>query len=224
MGVAAGKARGMDEVIDLRVAELMTSRLCHDLISPIGAVNNGLELLEEEAGRIAQDALELAARSGRHAAHILQYYRLAFGQSGSGSSARPGEISELIAAILVGTRHELDWPNAAAGPPLPPGAGKIILNLAIVATDLLPRGGRIAVATAPSPGWFAIAVTASGQEVRISNDLMLALDDDADTAQLTPRTVQAYFVKRLARRLGGELVVPAPARDHVRLTVALPIA
>jgi histidine phosphotransferase ChpT len=214
----------MDEVIDLRVAELLASRLCHDLISPIGAVNNGLELLEEDAGRLAEDALDLAAKSGRHAGHLLQYFRLAFGQSGSGSSARPTEIRDLIAGVMVGTRHELEWPEAGQGPALPPGAGKIILNLAIVATDLLPRGGKVSIGTVPSPGWFAIAITASGPEVRISNDVTLALDDDADTAQLTPRTVQVYFVKRLARRMGGELVVPAPARDHVRLTVALPVA
>ncbi len=73
----------MDVQIDLRVAELLASRLCHDLVGPIGAVNNGMELLEDSDLDMAQDAVRLAGNSAEHASTLLQFFRLAYGMAGS---------------------------------------------------------------------------------------------------------------------------------------------
>src|SRR5215470_5735951 len=97
--------------IDLRVAELLGSRLCHDLISPIGAVTNGIELIEEEGGRIAADALDLAGRSARQASRLLQFYRIAFGVGGGFSGSRLVDIRDLADGFLSSSRNRLDWPG-----------------------------------------------------------------------------------------------------------------
>ena len=206
--------------IDLRVAELLASRMCHDLISPIGAVTNGIELIEEEGGKIAADALDLAGRSARQASRLLQFYRIAFGLGGSFSGSRLAEVRDLAEGFLSGSRHKLDWPGSAEDP-LPSGLGKLILNMVLVAADCLPRGGRIGVAMQGSEGWTAAAVTAEG-DVRVSEELRSAISDAADPQALTPRTVQAYFTALIAIRAGGELITAEPDAQTLRLTVAVP--
>ena len=206
--------------IDLRVAELLASRMCHDLISPIGAVTNGIELIEEEGGKIAADALDLAGRSARQASRLLQFYRIAFGLGGSFSGSRLAEVRDLAEGFLSGSRHKLDWPGSAEDP-LPSGLGKLILNMVLVAADCLPRGGRIGVAMQGSDGWTAAAVTAEG-DVRVNEELRSAISDAADPQALTPRTVQAYFTALIAIRAGGELITAEPDAQTLRLTVAVP--
>lgn len=206
--------------IDLRVAELLCSRLCHDVISPIGAVTNGIELIEEEGGRIAADALDLAGRSARQASRLLQFYRIAFGLGGTLSGSRLTEVRDLAEGLLSGSRHRLDWPGDSADP-LPGGLGKLILNMVLLAADCLPRGGRIGVATQGSEGWTAAAVTAEG-EVRMSDELRSAMSEAADAAALTARTVQAYLTALIAIRAGGELIIAEPDAQTLRLTVAVP--
>ena len=164
----------------LDLAALLCSRVCHDLISPIGAVTNGIELIEEEGGKIAADALDLAGRSARQASRLLQFYRIAFGLGGSFSGSRLAEVRDLAEGFLSGSRHRLDWPGSAEDP-LPSGLGKLILNMVLVAADCLPRGGRIGVAMQGSEGWTAAAVTAEG-DVRVSEELRSAISDAAATA------------------------------------------
>ena len=209
-----------DPKIDLRVAELLSSRLCHDLISPIGAVTNGIELIEEEGGRLAADALELAGRSARQASRLLQFYRIAFGLGGAFSGTRLGEVRDLAEGYLAGGRHRLDWPGGADDP-LPAGLGKLILNMVLLAVDCLPRGGRIGVASQQTDGWTAAAVTAEG-ELRFTEEQRAAMSESADIGQLTPRTVQAYFTALIAIRSGGELILAEPDPQLLRLTVAVP--
>jgi histidine phosphotransferase ChpT len=206
--------------IDLRVAELLASRMCHDLISPIGAVTNGIELIEEEGGKIAADALDLAGRSARQASRLLQFYRIAFGLGGSFSGSRLSEVRDLAEGFLSGSRHKLDWPGSPEDP-LASGLGKLILNMVLVAADCLPRGGRIGVAMQGSEGWTAAAVTAEG-DVRVSEEIRSAMSDAADPQALTPRTVQAYFTALIAIRAGGELITAEPDAQTLRLTVAVP--
>ncbi len=204
----------------MRVCELLSSRLCHDLISPIGAVTNGIELIEEEGGRLAADALDLAGRSARQASRLLQFYRIAFGLGGSFAGGRLAEVRDLAEGYLSGSRHRLDWPGDPEQP-LPSGLGKLVLNMVLLAADCLPRGGRIGVATQGADGWIAAAVTAEG-DVRLTEELRAAMSDAADPAALTPRTVQAYIAALLAIRSGGELILAEPDAQTLRLTVAVP--
>jgi histidine phosphotransferase ChpT len=209
-----------DVSVHLRIVELLCSRICHDLISPIGAVTNGIELIEEEGGRLAADALNLAGRSARQASRLLQLYRAAFGIGGSFSGTRTAEVRDLAEGVLAGSRHRLEWPGEPDDP-LPSGLGKLILNMVLVGVDCLPRGGRIGVAIQRTEGWAAVAVTAEG-ELRLSAEQRAALTETADPALLTARTAQAHFTALIAIRSGGELIVAEPDPTTLRLTVAVP--
>lgn len=208
--------------VDFRVLELLSSRLCHDLISPIGAVNNGLELMEDDDSGMSDDALELSIRSAKRASDLLQAFRVAVGAAGNQPSFRLADARNLAASILEGGKISLQWPADQDPDAVPVGLPKLALNLVMLAGECLPRGGSIAVAVVPDGARVAAEVTASGQGARLSPEMTAALPLDAAIAELTPKTVQAYFTARLAEVLGGVLESPKTAADSVTLRASLP--
>src|SRR6476620_5631585 len=94
--------------VDLRVLELLTARLVHELVSPIGAINNGVELLGEVDPDFVRDAVELIGQSGRRAGKRLQFYRFAYGTAPTANVSGP-EPGELVAGLLDGGKVACDW-------------------------------------------------------------------------------------------------------------------
>ena len=132
------------DAIDL--ASLLCSRLCHDLLSPIGALNNGIELLADEEDPDMRDkCLELLADSARASANKLKFFRLAFGAAGAFGEEIDTHEAKVALAGLFGAekRIELGW--MVSSDKLPKGAAKLLLNLALLAGDALVRGGRLDV-------------------------------------------------------------------------------
>src|SRR5215210_1654467 len=118
------------------LASLLCSRLCHDLMSPVGALNNGIELLADESDPEMRDkCLELLADSARASANKLKFFRLAFGAAGGfGSSVETREARTALEGLFGGERRiELSW--MVAEEKLPKGAVKLLLNLALLAGD-----------------------------------------------------------------------------------------
>src|ERR1700752_1132598 len=123
----------MADVAELKVASLLASRLCHDLVGPLGAVGNGLELVAEDGG-MAAEALALAQRSAKRATSRLQFFRYAFGAAGGEGNLRPAEARSLAAGILQSGETMLEWPEGpAAG--LPVGSGRLLLNLLLLGSE-----------------------------------------------------------------------------------------
>lgn len=214
----------MSVKVDFRVLELLSSRLCHDLISPIGAVNNGLELMEDDDSGMSDDALELSIRSAKRAADLLQAFRVAVGAAGNQPSFRLADARNLATSILEGGKTRLEWPAEQDPVAVPVGLPKLTLNLVMLAGECLPRGGSVAVAVMPDGGRVAAEVTASGPGARLAPEMAAALPVEAAVAELTPKTVQAYFTARLAEVLGGALESPKTAADSVVLRVYLPVS
>lgn len=212
----------MDVKVDLRVLELLSSRLCHDLISPIGAVNNGLELLEDEDSGMADDALELSIKSARKASDLLQAFRVAVGAAGSQASVRLADARNLASSVLEGGKVRLEWPADQDAVSAPVGMAKLMLNLIMLAAECLPRGGTVSVALAAAGGRAEARVTASGQGARLAPEFLAAFGSDADIAELSPKTVLGYFSARLAEALGGGFEPPQMAADSVTLRAFLP--
>jgi len=197
----------MDLMIDLRVAELLTSRLCHDLVGPVGAVNNGIELMEDEGFGMADDALVLAANSAEQASSLLQFYRLAYGMAGVRQGNDFGPIRELAEGFLSHSKSQLDWPAGSAPDGLPEGAGKLLLNMVALAAEALPRGGTVGVALAQGARGAELEVKAVGADAGLRDDAKAGVMPDVTVAELTPRNVHGYFTRLLAQRVGGELEV-----------------
>ncbi len=211
----------MDLKIDMRVLELLTSHLVHDLIGPMGAVCNGLELLEDDEFGMAEDAVQLAAKSAGQATAVLKFYRMAYGMAGSRQGADLRPVKELAVDLLAQSKCELDWPSDPAPEGLPEGAGKLLLNLVALATECLPRGGTLGVNLRAGDG-ATLEVKAIGSDAALRPDTQEGLAADTKVEDLTPRNIHAYFTRLLALRAGGDLVASQEGAGYVRLVATLP--
>lgn len=212
-------------LIDLRVAQLLCSRVCHDLIGPAGAVNSGIELLGEEGG-LAGDALALVAQSGHEMARRLAFFRVAFGLGGGTGPRAVAEARDLAVAAFGGGRAGVDWPpeaTACAEGVLAAGGVKLLLNLVLLGIDCLPRGGRVAVRAAPMEGAIGVALTAAGQGARLRDGMAAAMAADAAAGALSAHTVIGGFAQNLARSL-GTAIETCEKDNEVRLAARLPLA
>jgi histidine phosphotransferase ChpT len=190
----------MTITLDLRVVELLSSRLCHDLVSPVGAVSNGVELLTEMGAD--EEALSLVGQSAQAASTRLKFYRVAYGAAGG--DLPPAELHDLMAAVLRDRHVSLNW-DAAAPAPLGPAGQKLALNMMALALEGLPRGGSLTVTMAAHPG--SIMVQADGAGAGLPDGVREAVDATLALENLTARTIQAYFTGRLAAALGRNLAV-----------------
>lgn len=194
-------------------ASLLCSRLCHDLLSPVGALNNGLELLADEHDpAMRQRCLDLLSESARASANKLKFFRLAFGAAGGfGDSVDTHEARAAITGLLgENKRVEIGW--LVDAPMLPKGAIKVLLNLAMIAGDALVRGGQLDIGAEEVDGHVEIVVRASGQRIILDEELRTALVDDF--APVTPRSAAAHLARALARESGGSIQV-SPPEDEV---------
>lgn len=211
----------MDLTIDLRVAELMASRLCHDLVGPVGAVGNGLELLSDDEFGMADDAMQLTVNSARQASAILQFFRLAYGMAGARVGSDYSQLRDLTAALLEPSKTKLNWSTVEAPAGIPDGAGKAVMNVIALAHEALPRGGTLSVDISGGEGKYEMVVTAAGQDAHLRPESLAGLDTAADIGELSPRGVHSYFTCMIAKRLGSELEIDTPGEDSVRFKMAL---
>ena len=205
----------MAALIELRVLELLNARLCHELISPVGAINNGVELLDDEDPDFIRDAIKLIGQSARKAGQKLQFYRFAYGTAAASGSGASGASSgrELTLGLLEGGKVGCDWSAEAAA--LPVLWQRLACNMVVLAAEALPRGGEITVRPVGAAG---VEVAASGDSINVAPELRMALDPAIAVAELTSRSVHAYFTARLAADLGSKLLLSeiAPQRAVLR--------
>lgn len=189
-------------------ASLLCSRLCHDLLSPVGALNNGIELLAEESDpEMRERCMELLAESARVSASKLKFFRLAFGAAGGfGDVVDTREAKAAIDGLLGSDgRIEINWMVGEAT--LSKTAIKVLLNLALIAGDALVRGGRLDIGGEVVGGTTEIVVRAEGPRLVLDTELRTALSGEADETALTPRAAAAWLVHTLATESGGHAQV-----------------
>lgn len=193
-----------DASVDL--ASLLCSRLCHDLLSPVGAMTNGLELLAEEKDpEMRKRCMELLEQSARTSADKLKFFRLAFGAAGGfGDMVGVEEPRALIDALAgPGGRTQVNWALGTASLPKP--AVKILLNLAHIGIEALVRGGMLDIGAEQRGGASEIVVRAAGPKIAFDPVVGQALDGTLPTGQLSSRTAPAWMLHQLAKRQGGGL-------------------
>jgi histidine phosphotransferase ChpT len=199
---------------DLDFAALLVSRVCHDLVSPVGAVVNGLEVLEDETdASMRADALRLVAASAEQAAARLQFARIAFGAAGSaGAELDLSEVGRVVSGLLRGGKVELIWNVQAMN--WPKDWAKLLMNSVLCAADCLPRGGRVTVETTDDPAAPSFTIHATGTVARLNQDAEMALRGDTSNV-LDGRSVQPYLTHQLAKNLNAGLTATA-AEGEVR--------
>jgi histidine phosphotransferase ChpT len=197
-------------------ASLLCSRLCHDLLSPVGALNNGIELLTDEHDpEMRARCLELLAESARASANKLKFFRLAFGAAGGfGDVVDTREAKAAIEGLIGEGKIVLGW--MVAEPSLPKTAIKVLLNLALIAGDALVRGGRLDIGAEAGE----IVIRAEGPRLVLDSELKDALLGWTNEEALTPRAAAAWLVHKLASEAGGNVQV-SDAEEGVLLFGAM---
>lgn len=209
----------MTDDAELRLAELLASKLCHDLVGPVGAVNNGMELLAEDDLLMGDEAVKLASSSAQQAGTVLQFYRLAYGASGGGVTDY-GMVRDLAEKMLRHQKSELAWPEKLPAM-LPAALPKLILNLCQLAAESLPRGGGVTLAIAEGAEGTGLVVTAKGTDARLRPESEVGLDEHVEVEDLSPRNVHAYFTRRLIQVAGGALRVDRETPEEIRLSTVI---
>ena len=203
---------------EVDLAALLCSKICHDLLSPVGAINNGLELLEDETGPVMRDrCMDLLADSARVSADKLKYFRLAFGAAGGfGDNVDPAEARNLIES-LIGDSGKITLGWALQGEALPKKAIKILLNLALIAKEALVRGGTLDVGAEKGELGIEVVVRAEGIKIALDEGIRTALDGTINPVDLSARTAAAWMTRELALQNGGDLRISPPSATELLL-------
>lgn len=206
----------MDE---LGLAALISSRICHDVISPVGAISNGLEVLDEEQDeQVREYAMDLIRKSAQQASAKLQFARLAFGAGGSaGSEIDLNMVRGVVQGILDDAKHQLIWNVEPAT--MVKDKVKLLLNLLAIALTTLPRGGIINVSVkglAQSP---AITILCKGTGARIPDGLT-DLMSGRTNGVLDTLSIQPYYTSRIASKAQMSLSAQLSGEDVVLQAVA----
>ncbi len=206
------------------LASLMCSRLCHDLMSPVGALNNGIELLaDEQDPEMRERCLELLEESARASANKLKFFRLAFGAAGGfGDSIDTREAHAALEGLFGPERRiELGW--MVAGDKLPKGAVKLLLNLGLLAGDALVRGGRLDVGAERSEQSIEMVIRAEGPRVLVDPTLRETIVKGASGGTVEPRAAGAWLAHALAAEAGGSIQLSDPSSELLLIGVNLPL-
>jgi histidine phosphotransferase ChpT len=209
----------MASLTPLDLAALLCSRVCHDVISPVGAIINGLEVLDgEEDEEMRTVAMELIKKSAVSASARLQFCRLAFGAAGSfGALLDTGDAEKVARELFANGRTVLEW-NCGRRMASRTSV-KLLLNLCLIAAGAVPRGGVIAVDISGEDDALAIRVEAKGANAKLSHSAADFLCNSVPNEPVDGHSIQLYFTTLLARESHATLNV-STSPDTVTLTLA----
>jgi histidine phosphotransferase ChpT len=205
------------------LASLLCSRLCHDLMSPVGALNNGIELLADETDpEMREKCLELLADSARASANKLKFFRLAFGAAGGFGEEIDTHEAEVALEGLFGPERRIELGWVVDDEKLPKDAVKLLLNLAMLAGDALVRGGRLDVGAERRDREIELAVRAEGPRILLDPNLRETLARDGD-GPVEPRAAGAWLARNLITGAGGTIQLSDPSSGALTIGAVLPL-
>jgi histidine phosphotransferase ChpT len=210
-------------ITDIRLLELMASKICHDLISPVGAISNGVEILEELGPDAGDDVTGLIAFSATQAAAKLKALRLAYGQGGSDSSIKPEEVHRAFGDFIKGDgRVTQDWnPHGPLGIPEPiTGFSKILMCGLLLTIEALPKGGKISVTDG---GLHTTIIKGEGENAGFREGFREALELAADIQSLAPKHVHACMTGLLSQHYGFSVSIDQSPDHTIILKILSPV-
>ncbi|HEV7276482.1 MAG TPA: histidine phosphotransferase family protein [Devosiaceae bacterium] len=204
----------MAEIIELSATDLaamLCSRVCHDLINPVGAIGNGLEVLSDPTQVAMQEgAQELIANSAKHARAKLEFARLAYGASSTAGTDFDTRECERVAQLLFEIeKAELDWQVPLML--LPKHKAKLLMNMLLIASMAVPRGGVVKAEVVGPPGGETLRLTSTSDPEKRQRTLMpsgaVDLLSGAPEEGVDARGIQPFYTGILARMTGMELQI-----------------
>lgn len=204
------------------LASLLCSRLCHDLMSPVGALNNGIELLADETDPdMREKCLELLADSAQASANKLKFFRLAFGAAGGFGEEIDTHEAEAALQGLFGPERRIELGWVVSDDKLPKVGVKVLLNLALIAGDALVRGGRLDVGAEHNGEEIELAVRAEGPRILLDPMLRETLANGG-TGTVEPRAAAAWLANNLITDAGGSIQLSDPTSAALTIGARLP--
>jgi len=212
----------MADIGSIDFASLLCSRMCHDLLNPVGALNNGLELLADETDPgMREQCFSLLTDSARTTAAKLRFFRIAFGSAGGlGETIPSREIKDAVEGMFSSGKLAITWMPVEDNFEKVPA--KILLNLALIGGEALPRGGTLTLGLEKRDGAFEVAVQGEGPRLTLDQslrDTLLGKDGDALTST---RTVTAAMVRQLVMSRKGEIVLSDPSEPFFMFGARVP--
>jgi histidine phosphotransferase ChpT len=202
---------------DLYSGRLLCSRICHDLITPIGAILSGLELLEEHKGNEYTEIIDLLRLSAQEASRRLMLMRFAFGVGSASTLSSLNEISKTLNQSVDPNKYtfEIDFPPAyMADQALLKVWAQLLANMFSVSLEALPYGGKIVIGTGnyDDP---QLQLTLSGRLITLHDDVRDILQNGRATEDLTPRTIQAFLLQNLASQVARRILVAQKGEELI---------
>ena len=205
------------ETNPIKFAEMLCTRFCHDIIGPVGAVSNGAEFLREEMPNLNSQAMDLIEKSSREAIARVQFYRQAYGAGLKSSSASLTETKNTAVNFYESSKITIDWPDKytdMSGVDINYTQKKLILNLLIICSSALIRGGKITFAIDSNK----IELKAEGASVKLDPETENCLKSDCRSALSDPKLVQAKYTAILAED-AGILISMAKSNESLAFTL-----
>ena len=205
------------------LAALLSARICHDLISPIGALGTAIEILDDDTNsEMHEDAMGLVRLSSKQAGAKLRFLRLAFGAGGSA----PGiigvdELKNLIADMYEGGKASINWGESVDG--LEKNTARLLLNLTMLAVQAVPRGGDVMIRANQASGATTVHLAAKGPKSRLDANVEKTLAGKAPEDGFDGRTIQPFYAGMIARELKGSVTAMVD-EETVSFTAHIPVA
>ncbi len=206
--------------IDIRVLELLSSKICHDLVSPVSAINNGVELIEDIGGDVIDEAMKLIGASAGHAARRLRLFRMAFGRAGSEENLAIKEVKQTAEQYLSAGKTMLHWSDDLPTYEVATRRGflKVLLNMIILSEEILVYGGVVTLR--PLVGGQGCRLEIVGRGAQLTPAFEAALDGSVAVEDITPRTVTPYITGQFAANFQLSIKHEQPDTDRLDLILA----
>ena len=205
-----------------RLTELLCSRLCHDLISPLGAITNGVELIGEGDQDVLTEAIAMIGMSARQGTARLAYFRLAFGTGGGEQGIDIGTVQKVISDYFDDRKLPVSWEGAHQSDQiqLDRTFAKLALNLVLIAGESALRGAELSVAISVGQQSPRIGISVRGGRFKLRDDVRSGFAPGLAVDEVTVRNVVAWYCGHLAKKLGLQLTVVEDGQNSLDFIVA----
>ena len=203
-----------------RLAAFIASRICHDLISPVASVNSALELLQEPGDSDMKAQAEQLLHNGADAAAArIQLLRYAFGSAGlSDTAADRHEVRQIVEDFMKSHKPSVEW--ALGADHFSCGHARVLMNLVIMATASIPRGGVVYLSTQTEGGELTVSATSKGPKARLSPVVSAAVNGTDPEEGWSAQTIQPLFAKMVIDDLGGNFSASAAGEEEIVFTAS----
>ena len=209
----------MSDKTQLHLAELMGSKICHDLVNSVGSLSNGIELLSEMKGAVDKESLDLIARSANLTLVRLKFFRLAFGLNTNKTNTNWDQFYNTIESYGLEYGTNISWQSNKNTGNLSDGEAKLLLNLFHIAITCLNGGGKMSIEISPDGLAERLKIIVGGKICNINKPVYLAATEEKKPEDISPREVTAYLARLHAKSLNKAIQIKDNKNNQITFEI-----